>query len=274
MSEKKNAGKARKSAPRHSVDISEEAGVRYLHFGSDWVQGAMRIARPWSLELDYTREMMAGLLLRDDPQWPRSALLIGLGAGSLAKFIYRNLPQCRSTVVEINPQVDYIARQYFKLPDDPARLAVVIGDGADYMMAGGRSFDYILVDGFDADARAGALVTLPFYQACRSRLSESGLLCVNLLGRNKGFAASVARLQEAFAGRCLVFPPCPSGNTIAFASGGAPVATTLDAMQEKASRLKQATRLDTLPTLKRLRHEGGLDAQQNGEPAPGGILKI
>ena len=37
--------------PRHPVDISEEAGVRYLHFGSDWVQGAMRIARPWSLEL-------------------------------------------------------------------------------------------------------------------------------------------------------------------------------------------------------------------------------
>ena len=44
--------KARQQPPRHdaasghSVDISEEAGVRYLHFGSDWVQGAMRIARP------------------------------------------------------------------------------------------------------------------------------------------------------------------------------------------------------------------------------------
>src|SRR5574343_274341 len=83
--------------PRHSVDISEEAGVRYLHFGSDWVQGAMRIARPWSLELGYTREMMAGLLLRDGAHWPRNALLIGLGAGSLAKFIYRNLPDCRMT---------------------------------------------------------------------------------------------------------------------------------------------------------------------------------
>ena len=76
--------------------------MRYLHFGSDWVQGAMRIARPWSLELAYTREMMAGLLLRGS-NWPRSALLVGLGAGSLAKFIYRNLPDCRTTVVEINP---------------------------------------------------------------------------------------------------------------------------------------------------------------------------
>ncbi|HTY99766.1 MAG TPA: spermidine synthase, partial [Rhodocyclaceae bacterium] len=50
--------------------VSEEAGVRYLHFGSAWVQGAMRIARPFALELDYTREMMACLLLRPEPDWP------------------------------------------------------------------------------------------------------------------------------------------------------------------------------------------------------------
>ena len=95
--------KSNRPPPGHAIDISEEGGVRYLHFGSDWVQGAMRIARPWSLELAYTREMMAGLLLRDLADWPRRALLVGLGAGSLAKFIYRNLPSCRITVVEINP---------------------------------------------------------------------------------------------------------------------------------------------------------------------------
>jgi len=257
--------KPKKSPPRHAVDISEEAGVRYLHFGSDWVQGAMRIARPWSLELAYTREMMAGLLLRGGERWPRSALLVGLGAGSLAKFIYRNLPDCRTTVVEINPQVEFIARQYFRLPDDPARLTVVIGDGADYMLAGERRFDYILVDGFDPDARAGTLDTLPFYQACRARLSENGLLCVNLLGRNKGFAGSVERIRSAFDGRVAVFPSCDSGNTIAFASGGEPVAVALDDMRARAQRLKQEIRLDLLPTISRL---------QLGHPLPGGMLRI
>ena len=53
--------KPARKTPRHSVDISEDGGVRNLHFGSEWIQGAMRIARPWSLELAYTREMMAGL---------------------------------------------------------------------------------------------------------------------------------------------------------------------------------------------------------------------
>ena len=55
------------------IEIREARGVRTLHFGSDWVQGAMRIARPWSLELAYTREMMAGLLLRGNRRWLRSA---------------------------------------------------------------------------------------------------------------------------------------------------------------------------------------------------------
>lgn len=240
------------SAPKHSVDISEEAGVRHLHFGSDWIQGAMRIARPWSLELAYTREMMAGLLLRPQTQWPRHALLIGLGAGSLAKFIYRNLPDCHITVVEINPQVEYIARQYFKLPDDPKRLDVIIGCGADYMLAGGRKFDLILADGYDPDAKAGVLDTEPFYLACRSRLSERGLFGANLLGRNKGFQGSVERIKTAFDQRAIIFPSCDSGNTIAYATDGEAVDISLDDMRAQATRLKKLSRLDLLPMITRL----------------------
>lgn len=254
-----------KKAPRHPVDISEEDGVRYLHFGSDWVQGAMRIARPWSLELAYTREMMAGLLLRQAPGWPRSALLIGLGAGSLAKYIYRYLPDCRITVVEINPQVEFIARQYFKLPDDPQRLEVVTGCGADYMLSGSRCFDTILVDGFDPEARTGPLDTIPFYQACRARLSQNGLLAVNLLGRDRTFPASVERLHQAFDGRLAVFPSCDSGNTIAFATGGDPVDVSLDDMRIRATQLKKDTRLDLLPTISRL---------QLSNPLPEGRLRF
>lgn len=248
-----------------SVDISEKSGVRYLHFGSEWIQGAMRIARPWALELAYTRELMAGLLLLEAPHWPRNALQIGLGAGSVSKFMYRHLPESRLTVVEINPQVEFVARQYFKLPDDPLRLDVIIEDGADYMLRGTRQFDYILVDGFDADAKAGPLDTLPFYQACRSRLTENGLLAVNLLGKNKGFKASIERIEEAFDKRVIAFPSCDSGNIIAFASAGSPIFTTLHAMRDKAERLKTETGLDLLPTIGRL---------QLSQSFPDGVLTL
>ncbi|MBI3140389.1 MAG: fused MFS/spermidine synthase [Rhodocyclales bacterium] len=234
------------------IDISEEAGVRYLHFGSDWIQGAMRIARPWALELDYTREMMACLLLRPEPAWPRSVLLIGLGAASLTKFLFRHRPQARLTVVEIEPAVVAAARQFFKLPEDPIRLRIDVADGVDWLASQRKSFDLILVDGFDADARAGALDTQPFYELCRSRLSREGLLAVNLLGRKRGFKASVERISRAFEGRALVFPSCDTGNTIAFAAAGEAIRMPLTEIKVLAQALKKETGLNLLPTLTRL----------------------
>jgi len=234
------------------IDISEEAGVRYLHFGSEWIQGAMRIARPWNLELEYTREMMASLLLREGARWPRKVLLIGLGAASLTKFLYRNRPLAHLTVVEIEPDVIAAARQFFKLPEDPKRVSIVIGDGMEYILNSDKKFDLILVDGFDENARSGALDTVPFYQACRTHLSDDGIVAVNLLGRSHGFEASTKRIMAAFTDRALVFPSCESGNAIAFAAAGNPVDISFDDLKESALVLKEEAGLNLLPTLTRL----------------------
>jgi len=235
-----------------TIEISEVAGVRSLHFGSDWVQGAMRIARPWALELDYTREMMASLLLRPDSAWPRRVLQIGLGAGSLTKFLYRHRPRAQLTVVEIDPAVEAAARQFFKLPDDPARIRIVIADGADYVIKDKPAFDLILVDGFDADARPGQLDTLPFYLNCRARLSDEGLVAVNLLSRRKDYRHSVERIGQAFDERVLAFPSCDSGNTVAFAAAGEPIRMPLTELKSAALALKKETGLNLMPTLVRL----------------------
>ncbi len=240
-----------------SIEISEHAGVRYLHFSAEWIQGAMRIQRPNALELAYTREMMAGLLLRDAP-WPREVLLIGLGAGSLAKFIYHKLPETRITVVEIDPQVEIIARLHFKLPDDPLRLRIIIGDGARYMLKDDQPFDCIMVDGFDKNGHAGVLDTEPFYQACRARLNAEGLLSVNLLSRRRGFAASKDRIAAAFNDQTLVFPSCESGNAIAFARGDTPVDITHEALQARAEAIHQQTGLNLTATVNRLMEAGCL----------------
>ncbi len=270
------------------IHISEEVGVRYLHFSSDWVQGAMRIARPWNLELEYTREMMAALLLREDARWPRKVLrkgggaaaghppavsipsslrldadclplvyplrvlLIGLGAASLTKFLYRNYPLAHLTVVEIEPNVVAAARQFFKLPEDPKRIHLVIGDGVEYVANNDRKFDLILVDGYDEDASSGELDTLLFYQWCRTRLSNEGILSVNLLTSHGHLNASISRMAEAFDDRVLGFPSCESGNAIALAATGDPIDISLDDMKESALALKEATGLNLLPTLARL----------------------
>jgi spermidine synthase len=249
----------------YPIDISEEAGVRFLHFGSLWIQGAMRIARPWHLELDYTKEMMASLLMRDDSRFPRKVLLIGLGAASLTKFLYRNYPLAKLSVVEIEPRVVAAARQFFKLPDDPLRLNIVIADGAHYLAENDKTYDLILVDGFDKDARPGELDTLPFYQMCRSRLSDNGILAVNLLGRSRGYSASLGKLRDAFDTRALAFPSCESGNVIALAATGAFIRIGLDDLKEQAKELKEATGLNLLPTLTRI---------EQAQTCPGGVFYL
>ncbi|MEP7182613.1 MAG: spermidine synthase [Betaproteobacteria bacterium] len=240
-----------------SIQISEEVGVRQLHFGSRWIQGAMRIARPFALELEYTRDMMLPLLLRAQPRWPRHVLLIGLGAASLVKFLHRHRPQATLTVVEIAPEVVTAAWQFFKLPDDARRLAIEIGDGADYVMTSDRQFDLILVDGYDAKGRTGMLDTLPFYCNARARLSDTGVLATNLLSRSRGVAPSLARAREAFDGRARAFPPCASGNTIVLAATGEPIDVAPDEFGVLARRLKVETALNLLPALARWREAGG-----------------
>jgi spermidine synthase len=236
----------------NSIEISEEAGVRFLHFGSHWIQGAMRIARPWALELEYTREMMMALLMRPAPRWPRSVLMIGLGAASIAKFLYRNRPRATLTVVEIDAAVVNAASRFFKLPDDPKRLTIAIGDGHDYIAAGDREFDLIVVDGYDAKCRVGMLDTLPFYCNCRARLSERGVFGTNFLNGRRGLAASLGRMSEGFVDRAFTLPACASGNIIALAATGEPIDMSMVELASRAHRLKRETGLNLLPMVSRI----------------------
>jgi spermidine synthase len=235
-----------------SIEVSEEEGVRYLHFGTHWIQGAMRIARPWSLELEYTRDMMYPLLLAPDAAWPRSVLVIGLGAASIPRFLYRHFPRAAQTIVECDPKVVDVARGSFKLPEERARFRIEIADGADYVIASDRQFDWIVVDGFDGHGRPGPLDTLPFYCNCVARLSDRGIVSHNLLTWRHGLRGGLARLTAAFGKHLNALPPCDSGNVIAIASGGAPTTGARDALRRAAARLKAKTRLDLTPLVTRI----------------------
>ncbi len=233
------------------IDIREERGVRYLHFGSPWIQGAMRIARPWALELEYTREMLLPLLLRGAAAWPASVLQVGLGSASLTRWLYRHRPGARLTVVEIAPEVLAAARQFFRLPDDPRRVRVRIGDAYEFVAAARARFDLIVVDGFDEKGRAGMLDTVAFYVNCRARLSDTGLLAVNLLTRRKSAAASVERLRAAFDDRVLALAPSEAGNVVAIAAVGPGIDESFADLRTGATRLRHITGLNLMPTLAR-----------------------
>ena len=236
--------------------ISEEKGVRQLHFGSDWVQGAMRIARPYALELEYTREMMAPLLLNPDPHWPRNALFIGLGVGALPKFLHKHRPNCKITVVEISDAVVAAAQMHFKLPPFSPSFQIAVNCGADYMVnavaSGARKFDLIMVDGFDGKAKVGPLNSTAFYLNCKALLSGQGYFVANLLSNQKDSEQSKQRLLDAFDGHAIALPPCASGNVIALAHNGAGFQVSPTEFQHNCGALKEETGLNLSNTVAKL----------------------
>jgi spermidine synthase len=121
------------------------------------------------------------------------------------------------------------------------------------------------VDGFDEDARPGELDTLPFYQMCRARLNNNGVMAVNLLGRSRGYSASLQRLRDAFDTRALAFPSCESGNVIALCATGADIRIGLDDLKEQAETFKAETGLNLLPTLSRI---------EQSQTCPGGVFYL
>ena len=251
--------------PRHSIETSEEAGVRFLHFGSQWVQGAMRIARPYALELEYTREMAACLLLRPEADWPKRVLQVGLGAASLTKFWQRHRPEAIQTVVEINSAVVAMAEQSFKLPRADARektnIDIQIADGVVWMRGDGEhgnsrshkgKYDCIMIDGYDHNARFGALGTESFYRDCRARLTKRGLLVLNLFGRAHGYRQQIENLRAAFQDRVVALGPVEGGNAIAFAVEGERVSLEMSMLRADAQRLQHETGIKFSGTLVRL----------------------
>jgi spermidine synthase len=203
----------RKALDEGDVYVSERYGVRSLHIGSDTVQSSMRVSRPNDLELSYTRSMMAFLLFVPEP---REILMIGLGGGSLAKFVVQHLAHTRTRVVEVNPRVVTVARQAFFVPDDSPTFEIITADGAAYVQREDVAADVIFVDGYEADAYVEELANPVFYDTCRQRLKPNGVMVVNLWGGDKQFHRLVKAIEDAFPGGTLCLPAERPGNVIVF----------------------------------------------------------
>jgi len=193
--------------------VVDDGSVRYLYFNVRLMQSAMRIKAPHDLELRYTQQMMACLLFCPRP---RRALLIGLGGGSLAKFCYRHLPNTQVTAIEIDPHI--IAwRHAFLLPADDERLQIIQGDGRDYLAQTSKGTDLLLVDAFDGCGLAPGFSDTAFLETAHTKLSDKGILVINLAGEREIYADLICAAQTVFDQQVIILSVPEDGNHILFA---------------------------------------------------------
>jgi spermidine synthase len=224
----------RRANRESDVEVSERDGVRSLHLGSSTVQSSMKLADPVELVLSYTRTMMGFLLFHPAP---RHVAMIGLGGGSLAKFIYHRLPGTRVTAIEANPQVISVARSHFHVPMDDERLRVVLGRGEAWLSEANEGSDVLMVDGYDGNAQAEDLSTEDFYMNARRKLQPDGVLVVNLWSSDRRLDACLQRIERCFAA-CLCLPAERRGNVVAFGFCRPPKTTRWAILRSEARELE------------------------------------
>ncbi len=133
----------------------------------------------------------------------RRALAIGGGAYSVPKALLAELPDVRVDASEIEPALPELAREYFRLPDDP-RLTHYVMDGRRMLHDSPHKYDMIFSDVYQSLYSVPShFTTKEFMQLARDRLSDDGMFMANLIGSLRTDTPSfiwsqVRTMQEVF----------------------------------------------------------------------------
>ncbi len=227
------------------IEIVDKNGERALHFGSPSRQSSMLLAEPHRLHSLYARAMMALLLFHEQP---RDVLMIGLGGGTIAKFMLHQFSDCRLNIVEFRSSVLKVARSHFGLPFDP-RLKIKIGCGAQHVLQQSRShdglYDLIMIDAYDHAGMALEVSSELFFDNCRTLLSKQGVLAINLWGTDKDLFKQVSwNIGKVFGWRLLFLPVRTRGNIIGFAFAEDFPKLDMKTLSQKALQLEQQYQLE------------------------------
>lgn len=216
--------------------VLEESAGRSLCFEDGTLQSRMIRDAPGWLVLEYTRLMMGFLLFQPAPA---RIAMIGLGGGSLAKYCGRKLPRADFTAVEVSPEVIALRRS-FEIPPDGPRFRILCADGAEFVRGDMEPLDVLLVDAFDRRGQPEQLCTPAFYDDCRERLGDGGVLIVNLYADDSDCDSRVERIRESFAGKIAVIEAEESANKIVFAGSTTPFPPAFPDLVERLHQLEES----------------------------------
>ncbi|MEM9452988.1 MAG: fused MFS/spermidine synthase [Myxococcota bacterium] len=168
-------------SPYNHIVVAEEGDVITMYFvvdGTYYIESRLDRGHPRSLDLDYTRTMMAGFMLQ--PQ-PRRLLMIGFGGGQISNYLFEHVPGLEIDGVDIDAEVIRLARKYFGVPDSP-RYRTHAADGRLFVEQAPSQpgWDMILLDAFRGVFVPLHLKTAEYYQTLLSHLTDQGVVVANL----------------------------------------------------------------------------------------------
>jgi spermidine synthase len=186
---------------------------RILSFDGKIYQSSMKLKDINGLTLNYTQAMMAGLLFIPIV---KTASIMGLGAGSMAKNLLSSFSELNIHAIEYREAVVKTAKKYFHLPDTD-RLSIHIDDAENHIKSTNIKSDIIFSDLYTSEGMEPKQVQVSYLRDCKNALTKQGVLVLNIWNTALKSQEEIDELLTLeFENRLLSFK-VDSGNTIVLA---------------------------------------------------------
>jgi spermidine synthase len=157
--------------------------MRVMVTGPGAKQSAMYMDSPAALALAYTRHFR--LVEHFVPEM-RRMLVLGGGGFYFPKFVLAAYPAVALDVVELDPGIVSLAREYFELKDHP-RQHIIDEDARTFLNRNRETYDAVLCDTFNSHyAIPFHLATREAAQRMKAALAPNGVVLVNLISALEG----------------------------------------------------------------------------------------
>lgn len=250
---------ARRESQYNTIFIDREGTYVSMRFGINdqlFHESRYNTADPLELPFAYTRYMNVALAYA-----PRltKILEIGLGGGTVAQYLHRQINTAVITCVELDPEVIALARRYFGLRED-SRLRVVERDGRIFLRATRDAYDVIMIDAYRGTFVPFHLTTREFFAIVKRKLAPGGVMVQNVSPEVLRPADMIATIRSAFA------------NVDQYNADGSIVLAAYDGPPKTAAQL--TARATALQTAHRLRYPLGpmLAGRRAGVTGQGGQI--
>lgn len=157
------------------IEVREWNHFRWLQIGGDLIQSLMETKHIERIALPNIGAQLLPLAFQENVS---SFLNLGLGGGSIERFVSTYYPHVSLTSVESEPTIINIAKDYFQLPEN---VDVVHSKAEEFVQNNTKSYDIILCDMFEDEQLPGFMYQDSFYSDLNRCLSPKGTLAMNLL---------------------------------------------------------------------------------------------
>lgn len=184
-------------SPYNQIYVFKRGDLVSMKFGlyeTRYTESVSNVADPADMPLRYLQVMSLGLACA---QKAERMAMVGLGGGTLPRYLHHFMPEALMESAEIDPEVIRLAKAHFGYADAP-NLRALEQDGRVFLVRAAEPYDVIFLDAYRGWFVPFHLTTREFYELVKAKLTPGGCAVQNVDPSTLLFDATMATMSAVF----------------------------------------------------------------------------